>query len=479
MGVIKNLLVVILLLSFNPLKAQQMDSLRQFKKRLLETVEVDLLMSYYEQEGTHAAVTGGLGNEYLTDYNPTIVVRIPLSEDEVLTADVGISAYTSASSSNGNPFNQTGASYGSNNDQPTAPPKGSPWITSSGASAKDVLTTLSFNYQKASDDRNQFWGLTLGGSTEYDYESFSFGGSFTKLWNDKNTELTLKTQLFFDRWKPIIPTELHEYETFQSTFLYNPDSYFYAVSIIDALGNSVASYEPTNFTSYLQTNRNSYAFSVGFSQILSPKLQGAVFMDFVLQEGLLSNPLQRVYFQDRSDYYIGNFNTLANYDSPENDDLFHLADDVERMPSQRIKTPIGMRLNYYFNEYMVFRSYFRHYNDDWGIRSNTLQLEFPVRFSLSWKIVPIYRYYNQTAADFFAPYNQNLSTDRNYTSDYDLSKFTANQWGVSFDYRSVLSTTSIAGFGLKSAQLRLQNYQRSDGLNAFIVSTAVQFVLDK
>lgn len=479
MGVIKNLLVVILLLSFNPLKAQQMDSLRQFKKRLLETVEVDLLMSYYEQEGTHAAVTGGLGNEYLTDYNPTIVVRIPLSEDEVLTADVGISAYTSASSSNGNPFNQTGASYGSNNDQPTAPPKGSPWITSSGASAKDVLTTLSFNYQKASDDRNQFWGLTLGGSTEYDYESFSFGGSFTKLWNDKNTELTLKTQLFFDRWKPIIPTELHEYETFQSTFLYNPDSYFYAVSIIDALGNSVASYEPTNFTSYLQTNRNSYAFSVGFSQILSPKLQGAVFMDFVLQEGLLSNPLQRVYFQDRSDYYIGNFNTLANYDSPENDDLFHLADDVERMPSQRIKTPIGMRLNYYFNEYMVFRSYFRHYNDDWGIRSNTLQLEFPVRFSLSWKIVPIYRYYNQTAADFFAPYNQNLSTDRNYTSDYDLSKFTANQWGVSFGYRSVLSTTSIAGFGLKSAQLRLQNYQRSDGLNAFIVSTAVQFVLDK
>lgn len=479
MGAINYFLAVILMLIFTPLKAQQIDSLRQFKKRVLETVEVDLLMSYYEQEGTHAAVTGGLGNEYLTDYNPTIVVRIPISEDEVLTADVGISAYTSASSSNGNPFNQTGASYSSNSNQPSSPPKGSPWITSSGASAKDVLKTLSFNYQKASDDRNQYWGLTLGGSTEYDYESFSIGGAFTKLWNEQNTELTLKTQLFFDRWKPIIPTELHEYETFQSTFLYNPDSYFYAVSIIDDQGNSVASYEPTNFTSYLQTNRNSYAFSVGFSQILSPKLQGAVFMDFVLQEGLLSNPLQRVYFQDRSDYFIGNFATLTNYDSPENDDLFHLADDVERMPSQRIKTPIGMRLNYYLNEYLVLRSYYRHYNDDWGIRSNTLQLEFPIRFSLSWKIVPIYRYYHQTAADFFAPYNQNLSTDRYYTSDYDLSSFTANQWGVSFDYRSVLSRFSLGGFGLKSAQLRLQNYQRSDGLSAFIVSTAVQFVLDK
>ena len=78
----------------------QIDSLVQFKKKVLESVEVDLLMSYYEQEGTHAAVTGGLGNEYLTDYNPTVVVRIPMNEDAVLTADVGMSAcllYTSPS----------------------------------------------------------------------------------------------------------------------------------------------------------------------------------------------------------------------------------------------------------------------------------------------------------------------------------------------------------------------------------------------
>lgn len=479
MDVIKYFFFVFLFLITQFTWATQVDSLTQFKKKVLEDVEIDMLMSYYQQEGTHAAVTGGLGNEYLTDYSPTIVVRLPLSEDEILTADIGISAYTSASSSNGNPFNQTGASNRRyNNEAPSSPPKGSPWITSSGASGKDVLTTLSFNYQKASDDRNQYWSLSLGGSTEYDYESLSFGGSYAKLWNEKNTELTIKTQLFFDRWKPIIPTELHEYETFQSSFLYNPESYFYAVSVIDDLGNSVASYLPSNFTSYLQTNRNTYAFSLGFSQILSPKVQAAVFMDLVMQKGLLSNPLQRVYFKDRPDYYIGNFNTLSNYASPVNDDLFHLADDVERMPSLRMKTPIGMRLNYYLNEFMVLRSYFRYYNDDWGIRSNTFQLEIPIRFNLSWKVVPVYRYYDQTAANFFSAYNQNISTDTFYTSDYDLSKFTSNQWGVSFSYRSVLSNISLAGFGLRSAQLRLQNYQRSDGLSAFVVSTAVQFVLN-
>ena len=84
----------------------QIDSLAQFQKKVLEAVEVDLLMSYYEQENT----CGWWIRKWIfVDYNLTVVVRIPMNEDAVLT-DVGMSAYTSASSSNGNPFNRTGAS---------------------------------------------------------------------------------------------------------------------------------------------------------------------------------------------------------------------------------------------------------------------------------------------------------------------------------------------------------------------------------
>ena len=116
-----------------------------------------------------------------------------------------------------------------------------------------------------------------------------------------------------------------------------------------------------------------------------------------------------------------------------------------------------MRLNYYINEYVVLRSYYRHYADDWGIDSNTLQFELPIRLNLSWKLTPIYRFYNQTAANYFAPYNAHSSTQDFYTSDYDLSKFTSHQWGMSIGYRAVLSKLSIADFGLKSAQLRHNN----------------------
>lgn len=480
--VIKFFLILFSLFFLGLCRGQDLDSLTLFKKKVLEKVEVDMLMSYYEQEGTHAAVTGGLGNEELTDYSPTIVVKIPLNEDAVLTADVGLSAYTSASSSNGNPFNRSGASYNNPSENggnaSYSPPQGSPWYASTGASAKDVLSTLNVNYQKASDDRNRYWGINLGGSTEYDYESFSAGLSFARLWNEKNTELSASAQVFFDRWKPVIPTELHEYEAFQESFLYNQDSYFYGVSVLNNQGNFVADYLPQNFNSFTYTHRNSYAMSLGFSQILSPKIQGAIFADLVLQKGLLSNPLQRVYFSDRQDYFVGNFRTLRNYASTTNRDLFHLADDVERLPAQRLKIPLGTRLNFYLSEYVVLRTYYRHYWDDWGISANTFQLELPIRFNLSWKFTPLYRYYQQTAADDFAPYNQHLSTSSFYTSDYDLSGFDSHQWGIAISYRSVFSTLKLFDFGLKSAQIRAQNYQRSDGLSAFIVSTAFRFVLD-
>lgn len=75
-----------------------------YKKRVLESAEVDFLASYYNQDGENAAVTGGIGTQKLQDVAPAIVIWIPLNDDEVLNVDEGISAYSSASPSNINPF---------------------------------------------------------------------------------------------------------------------------------------------------------------------------------------------------------------------------------------------------------------------------------------------------------------------------------------------------------------------------------------
>lgn len=86
-----------------------------FKKRVLESTEVDLLGSYYKQDGIHSAVGGGTGMEELTDAAADIIIAIPLNDDDVLTFDAGFSAYTSASSGNINPFFTDGTYTNTNN----------------------------------------------------------------------------------------------------------------------------------------------------------------------------------------------------------------------------------------------------------------------------------------------------------------------------------------------------------------------------
>ena len=93
----------------------------EFKKRVLESTEVDFLLSYYNQDGFKSAVSGGIGSEKLTDLATNLVISMPLNDDSVITVDLGISAYSSASSSNINPFNATGASGGGGDAEALAP----------------------------------------------------------------------------------------------------------------------------------------------------------------------------------------------------------------------------------------------------------------------------------------------------------------------------------------------------------------------
>ncbi len=107
---------------------QSQDSTQVYKKRVLETTEIDFLSSYYSQDGDNAAVSGGLGTEELTDVTAAFIVSIPLNDDDILTIDAGISAYTSASSSNVDPFDGDSLA--------------DPFVASSGASQSDLWANI-------------------------------------------------------------------------------------------------------------------------------------------------------------------------------------------------------------------------------------------------------------------------------------------------------------------------------------------------
>lgn len=409
----KQFLIVCLLTA--SLYGYAQDTTSTYKKRVLETTEIDWISSFYSQDGKNAAVTGGLGTEELTDIASSFIVSIPLNDDDVLSIDAGISAYTSASSSNVNPFDS---------DQPA-----DPFVASSGASGSDLWANGTFSYSHSSDSRNDIVGGNVSISSEYDYFSLGIGGNYSKLFNEKNTEVGVSANVYLDTWKIILPEELR--------------------------GGSVPDLK--------DKNRNSYSLGFTFSQILSKNIQASLSLDLVQQQGLLSTPFQRVYFADRDDFFVDNF---------------HIADDIERLPDARFKTAVGGRMNFYINEIFVLRTYYRYYFDDWGINSHTVNLEVPVKISEKFTLYPSYRFYNQTAADYFNKYNEALSTDEFYTSDYDLSEYNANQFGFGVTYTDIFTKLHIAHFGLKSVDLKFNAYKRDSGLNYNLFALGFKFVQD-
>ena len=410
----------------------QEDEKTEYKKRVLESTEVNLLSSYYTQDGENAAVTGGRGTEELTDFAPSINIAIPLNDDDILAIDATVSAYTSASSSNIDPFD--------GNEPADA------FIASSGASEKDTWFGLTANYSHSSDDRNTILSGNVSFANEYDYTSFGFGGSLTKIFNQKNTELQLKANVYFDTWSPQYPIE------FRSGF--NLNEYAFSGEV---------NYAPT-YTDFTSLNRNSYSLGLNFSQILSKSIQTAFMADFVYQEGLLSTPHQRVYFSDLNETRIENF---------------RLGNDIERLPDTRTKIALGNRTNFYINQDFILRTYYRYFTDDWGTNSHTAKFELPIKLGVNYTLYPSYRYYTQTEADSFGEFNTLLSTQEFYTSDYDLAEYDAHQYGLGIKYYDPLSKFKIGGFGLKSINLDYNFYNRTtQNFSANITSIGFSFMAD-
>jgi hypothetical protein len=506
--------IVLLLLLFPLWGVAQQQNIEGYKKRVLEATEVDILSSYYEQDGNNASVTGGIGTEQLTDVAPSFVVSIPLNDDDVLTVDVGISTYTSASSSNLNPFDLTNSNAGSgvsgasraavattaktggnryadddgfeDDDNFSASNGysgviGSPWVASSGASRQDTWGSVSAAYAHSSDDRNQIWSANATFATEYDYLSFGFGAGITKLFNEKNTEINLKGSVFLDTWLPRYPTELDSY--LESGTNLN-SGFFNGVDILNSNGvvtnkNGSDTWRPVDgFSLISDKKRNSFALSVSFSQILGKNTQMSIFADVVRQQGWLANPMQRVYFADIPNYFIGNPASIANYTSSQNTDVFMLADDMERLPDNRMKFPIGFRLNHYFNELITVRTYYRYYFDDWGLQAHTASVEVPIKLLQNFTFYPSYRYYTQNQIDYFAPFDTHLSTSAYYTSDFDLSAYDAHQYGFGITYTDIFTRFRTLWFGLKSIDFKYNNYHRTTGFKAHYFGIGFKFVMD-
>jgi len=405
---VRILLIVLILINTAEAIANQPAATKM--KTNWREIDANFLSGYYSQDGNNSAVTGGIGTEQLTDFSNIFIVNVPLDSVNSIGLFAGADTYTSASTDNID-SNVSSASY------------------------QDTRSYGTLSYNRKNLKKTSIYGIRAGYSKEYDYQSFSTGLSYTKEWNNGNTELNLTGQAFFDTW---LGKE-------NSSQLIYPELW-----LGDFLG----------YQMHTNPKRNSYNASLFLSQVLTKRLQIGISAELIYMTGLLSTPFHSVYFADKEEFEF----------------------DIERLPSSRLKIPFSIRINYFPLDFMVLRAYYRYYTDDFGIDAHTFNIELPLKISRQFTLSPFYRYHQQTAAIYFAPYKTNLSNQSFYTSDYDLSAMSTQRIGLGAKYypdkpilQSPGATDFIGVFQFKYLEMRGAWYTRTTGLNAFNISINLGF----
>jgi len=88
-------------------------------------------------------------------------------------------------------------------------------------------------------------------------------------------------------------------------------------------------------------------------------------------------------------------------------------------------------------------------------------------------VSPFYRFYNQSAVKYFAPYAQHTAQNEFYTSNYDLSNFNSNFLGA-----GIRLAPPNGVFGVKHwnmLEIRYGHYTKNINMNANIVSLNIKY----
>ena len=388
------LVMVALFVHVFGLLAQTTDT-SSYRSRQLTLQEMNLVGSYYHQDGDRSAVTGGIGTQLLSDYSMQFDLKLQQynrKQHQVnWIGNLGVDYYTSASSDNINPG------------------------SISSASSRDLRVYPSV-IRSITQEKTGFvhqYGLSY--SHESDYRSYGITGGFTIQSADRNTVLTGNSWLYFDQLKKILPYELRTAET---------------GGIIGA----------PNQHRYPWVKRNTYSGSFSLSRVINPRWQVLALLDLTYQHGFLSMPFHRIYFKD-------------------------LALSTENLPVARYKIPIAIRSANFWNDWFITRAGYRFYLDDWGMKAHTADMECTAKINPFFSVSAFYRYYQQTAIDYFKPYGEHDRFEEVYfTSNYDLAALYSQYFGMGM--RWVPLKGLLGNKHWKSIECRYGHYERSDGLRA-------------
>lgn len=124
-------------------------------------------------------------------------------------------------------------------------------------------------------------------------------------------------------------------------------------------------------------------------------------------------------------------------------DPYKLAD---RRPERRDQfTWTSSWRRYFRDQRAAFHADYRLYDDDFGVRSHTLEFALHKTLRRSLTVVPNVRLYRQTAAEFFTPATDFVQAQPFNSSDYRLSDYDAVSAGLRLNYTIGDYTLMLSG----------------------------------
>ena len=249
-------LSILLIIASITVKAQEQDSI--FTKKSVKSTQIDILFSYYEQDGNHSAVTGGIGTEKLSVYLNKLNITHAIDSFNTVLLEGGIDIISSASTDNID-------------------------MVVSSASAEDNRLWVSIGYQRSLKNKRQIIGVKPSFSLESDYLSLGI----MAWWNSRN-ELNnwrygITAQYFADdlRWGRL--NEKYR----------RPETLVYPEELRDSIW----------FDIYM---RYSYNINLDIQHDINRRMSIGIFPGLIYQQGLLSTPFHRVYFSGASQAVVEN-----------------------------------------------------------------------------------------------------------------------------------------------------------------------------
>lgn len=288
-------------------------------------------------------------------------------------------------------------------------------------SFEDSRTTISGGWSKPFGNG---YISNIGGaySTEGDFTSYSVNAALSKDFNGKNTTLSAGINLEFDTIAPNggVPQPLTSYAS--HTTAANSDT----KQVTDVIAG----------VTQVINRRWIMQFNASLSQ----------------SSGHHDDPYKFLTVAD-------NGNLITAPDNP--DSYLYL---FEHRPEDRQKISLYWQNKVAIGSSDAIDIGYRYMTDDWGVDSSTLDLTYHWQITDDFYLEPHYRYYEQSAADFYTPFLQTGSdveisgSDVNVLTDYAssdprLGAFSANTIGLKL------------GLSLSRNQemnLRIEQYQQTD-----------------